>query len=358
MIAAALALNAAAALVSTPPAEPLTALPDDRGAFAEVVLHAEPSSLDAVRPTYEDLLRALAPSTRVTLAVPDEAAERRVREALAGATGDPARLRVVRAGKPITTWSRDRYTLLEGTGRRPVLLVPPRIGAAGPARANDWEVPFLLAKEASGEVRVAPFHFDGGDLLVTRERVYATAALLAKNVGITVPDRAALLRLLERTLGRPALILGERAEEVPDHHICMILTPLPDGRVAVGDVREGAAWARRLAIPDADASDATARRFDAVAAALERAGVGVVRVPLVPLRAPRVYVTYQNGIIEERGGASHLYMPTYGHDALDRHAARAFEAAGFVVHAVRAEGIFRDQGSVRCLVNVLARKEA
>ena len=113
------------------------------------------------------------------------------------------------------------------------------------------------------------------------------------------------------------------------------------------------------AFPDRDTSAETQRRFDAVARTCREAGYSVLRMPVVPAADGRTYWTYLNVVIDRRGAERIVYMPVYrGAEALNREAAGRWRAAGFRVRPVDCTATFRHGGSLRCLVNVLARKPA
>jgi hypothetical protein len=336
-------------------------VPDNGGPLREVVLHFEPRTEAAVAPAYRDLTRAFEPSTKIWVVVERRehferflALARRWSPRL-----DARRLRPVLVGAPITTWSRDRYSLLEGGGRR-TLLVRVRPGQAVEERRNDWLAPFALARAAGPGVRVevAPLVFDGGDLVATDRFVLATAVLAWRNRNGALGDPARLGPYLRRVTGREPVLLGRRLAEVPIHHICMIATPLDDRRVLVGDARAGVALLPPGArLPRAvEQRLAELRKFDAVADALAARSFRVIRVPLVPLVDRLTYVSYQNALLERRAdGRLHAYLPQYGLAALDAAGRSAYERAGVVVHPIDVSSVYGHTGAVRCLVNVLAR---
>ena len=141
----------------------------------------------------------------------------------------------------------------------------------------------------------------------------------------------------------------------PDHHITMYAMPLDERTVVVGDPALG----RRLCagdVEDADFSAAAAAPFLRAAADLEALGFRVVRIPLAPTRLPRVYVTYTNVIMDQRGGRTTVYMPTYGLPRLDAAAARTWASLGAEVKPVPVQSIYRFRGTIGCLVNVLERE--
>ncbi len=339
---------------------------DAGGAFAQLVIHFDPAAEDPVAPTYRDLLRAVDPSVTVWVVVARAADFTRfVKRARAWGVPRDLRFRSAVVGRSVTTWSRDRYTLLQGArpGSR-VLLVRPRPDDANPARRNDWYAPFALARAVGSrvQVQVSPLVFDGGDLVGTRRHVFATGLLLGRNVQSDLRTVAATTRYLRRVTGLEPVIIGRRPEDVPPHHVGMFLTPLDDARrtVLVGDPRLGLA----LLTPQAEArlprpvlrAPAFLERFERVAREVRRAGFRVIRTPLVPLDDRLTYVTYNNVIMERRvDGKLHAYVPQFGLSALDAAGRRAFTDQGVVVHPIDVSRIYRHNGTVRCLVNVLDR---
>jgi len=344
------------------PAPPETEIvADHQGALAEVVIHYTPTVERDVAPAYRDLLRALEPDVTVWVVVERREHFRRLADLLPRwGVRSTKRFRPVVTGRPITTWSRDRYTLLRsGAGERRLLVrARPEEGPA--PRRNDWQAPFALARAAGRGVTVerAPLLFDGGDLIATDRHVLATALLQARNEGGTLGERGPLRDWLRRHLGREPVIIGDRAEDVPGHHIGMFVTPISNDVVLVGDVAAGLSLLpAEVELPLAvDRSRSTAGRFARVARELRAHGFVVRPVPLVPLEDGLTYLTYNNVLLERRAdGRLHAYVPQFGIEGLDRAGRAAFEGQGVVVHPVDVRRIYTQNGTVRCLVNVLRR---
>jgi hypothetical protein len=212
----------------------------------------------------------------------------------------------------------------------------------------------------------AAYRFEGGDLIADRTRGYYATPLVARNAGV---DPSALAARLQGDCGRPLLRLGATGA-VPDHHLCMVMTPLGRGRVAVGDPDLALAALRaagalgpgdtvatgggRVAL---DLRPETLARFRRLADELRAAGCRVVPVPLLPTREHYVYLGYNNVLAETRADGLHVLMPTLGVPALDGAAARAWTALGATVHPIDCGAIFRLGGTVRCLCEPLARSE-
>lgn len=341
-------------------------VPDTGGPLREVVLHFDPAAEGRVAASYRDLLRAMDPSVTVWVVVARRRHFARFRRlARSWGVGGTDRFHVAVVGRPITTWSRDRYTLVRGprAGERR-LLVRPRPDSANPVRANDWYAPFALARAAGPRVTVAvsPLVFDGGDLVATSRHVFATGLLVSRNVQSALRTPAATRDYLRRVTGLTPVLIGERPEDVPPHHVGMFLTPLGDRRdtVLVGDPRAGLALltpAMEKRLPRKVLRDpAFWARFDLVAREAARAGMRVVRTPLVPLEDRLTYVTYNNALLERRlDGRLHAYVPQFGLPVLDVAGRRAYEAQGVVVHPIDVSRVYRDNGTVRCLINVLDR---
>lgn len=339
-----------------PPAAPV-AVADDGGALREVVIHWDPRALDAVGPTWRDLLRELPPSVVVHVVAASAAEFEAFAELAASWGADPARLRPVVAGRRVSTWSRDRYTLLSGDDEA-VLLVPPRPTEGNKARENDWAAPFALAAAHPFDVRVqvAQAVFDGGDLLVGDRVVLATQLLRGRNLGGALGDPVRLGSWLRTATGREPVLLGASPGTVPGHHIGMFVTLLGD-TVLVGDPDAGLALLPPAAeLPHApDRRPGTLRSFHAIAEDLAARGLDVRRVPLVPLEDGLTYVSYNNALVERRADGLHAYVPQFGLPTLDAAGRAAYEAAGATVHPIDVRGIYRWNGTVRCLVNVLRR---
>jgi hypothetical protein len=141
----------------------------------------------------------------------------------------------------------------------------------------------------------------------------------------------------------------------------MYVTPLGNNAVVVGDPFLG----RKICdgLPDGggsvaiDRDDTKYASFVRVRESLEKAGLRVVRVPLVLTQLDRVYVTYNNSILETRTGEKRIYMPVYGVQALDDAARKVYEAEGWKVLPVPVGKVYRQTGSLRCLVGVIRREK-
>ena len=93
-----------------------------------------------------------------------------------------------------------------------------------------------------------------------------------------------------------------------------------------------------------------------MAAQLAERGFAVTRIPVVVLPGAGSYVTYTNALFDVEGGHRVVYMPTYALPALDAAGQKFWEAQGFEVKPIDVSPIYRLNGSLGCLVNVLARK--
>ncbi|MBI5500810.1 MAG: hypothetical protein HY907_11250 [Deltaproteobacteria bacterium] len=390
-IAAGIAAAAALGGFEADPAPPRPRIvPDSGGAIRELLVHWVPAHADLVLPTYRDLRAALDDDVVVRVAV-DRAEDfddfvRRV-----GEGGVPPRLEPVVVGRPITIWSRDRFATAELSGR-PLLVVPERKITGVVERANDWIVPWVVAAAGRGpSVLAAPFVFDGGDLVADERFVYATAVLRGRNEGTRWGEADTLREALAARFDREVLLLGGDRGEVPDHHICMIATPVGGGVVLVGDVGlgrevwEGAegrgggetgftAEALRTLrgtlrkpregaprLPEgmvADFSDGTAARFRRVAEELRKAGLRVVPVPLVATTTPYAYISYNNVLIDDREDGRHVLVPQFGVEALDAAGREVWEREGFIVHPIDVSKLWVHGGALRCVAAVVRRSTA
>ena len=93
-----------------------------------------------------------------------------------------------------------------------------------------------------------------------------------------------------------------------------------------------------------------------VADAARAAGYRVVRIPTVCSPDARTYITYLNGLIDQRDGHRTIYLPQYDHaDALNQAAAKVWQDLGYEVRPVNVTSVYRYFGTLHCLVNVLAK---
>ena len=88
---------------------------------------------------------------------------------------------------------------------------------------------------------------------------------------------------------------------------------------------------------------------------MEQNGFHIVPVPLLLTRTPCVYVSYNNLILERRGGKKRMYMPVYGIPTLDQAAGEVFATQGWQVSPVRVAQLYRHTGSLRCQVGIIQR---
>lgn len=312
------------------PAAPL--LDEHAGRIRAVEVHFAPSA-EFVRETYLQFFRELSADVKVYVAV-EKIEHFEVFSKLTGRAATP-----VVTGRPITTWARDRF-VTAGDG---ALIVPPETRAAGPERANDRLVPYELARALGVPVRVAHFRFDGGDFTRAYGRIFCTSTWLARNPEFTLDQ---LLPMAESLFAEPVTFLPD----APDHHVGMVFAPVGHETFVVGDARKGRALAP--AGLDVDESEETARKFDAVAAGLEKAGFKVVRVPVVVTKRQFVWMTFTNAVFSDKT----VYLPVYGEAALDEAGIAAFRGLGFDVKPVSVAKTYGHGGTLHCLVHVLKRE--
>lgn len=334
------------------------------GALRELVIHWEPSSEGITGPVYRRFLAALDGGVTVHVVCPDLAAFDRL-EALLGPVG--CRLQPVVVDHPITTWSRDRWVALgPPVGGGPTTVWSPRGEAAGevwPARAGDERVGDDLGVALAPAVRAlrSGLFFDGGDFLADGDNVFVVSRMVPRNVQHTVENRDELLRILAARFQRRVILL----EESPDHHAGMFLAAAGARRVVVGDpglgerLWGGGGVAEEVAalLPGGPDFTAEAKRlFEAVAERCAAEGYAVTRIPVVPSRGGRAYLTYTNVVIDEHDGRRIVYLPVYqGVDALNAAAAEIWRQLGCEVRPVDCTGVCRHGGCLHCLVNVLRR---
>jgi hypothetical protein len=339
------------------------------GHLRELVLHYEPSAKGIVAPVYRDFLGALDSDVGVRIVCPDRAAF----DDFVTTVG-PVRCRVspVPVGHPITTWSRDRWVaLMPAAPGSATTLWSPR-GEAGdeiwPARAGDERVgqDIAAALAPTFMARRSGQYFDGGDFLADGDTVFVVPRVLQRNIQHTAGSREEFLSILTRALKRRVILL----DEAPDHHAGMFMASVGNRTMLVGDPSLGremvpaemaragqAAINEFMGLPGGpDFTPQTQHLVDAVARQCEAVGYRVVRIPVVPARDGRTYLTYVNVLIDQQGSRRVVYLPFYrGVESLNAAARKVWEGLGYEIRPVDCTSAYRHFGCLHCLVNVLHR---
>ena len=328
---------------------------DASGHLQRIAIHYVPAMDARAMPVWHQLFRALPHDIAVEVAVPAERDFTRLIDHLRAAGIESLdRFHAVVVDHPLTTWSRDRMAALIGPGGGSVL-APPRVVAATGGRAGDWDAPFAIAREVyHAAPRISEIVFEGGDLVASSRHVFADANLIGRNLGRGDATRAHLEAALAHSFAQDIVWLGDAQGEVPEHHIMMYMVPLDDTAALVGDVRQGLALAGGAVASDADL-ELHAARFDHVAALLTAKGFRVTRVPVVVLPGAGSYVTYTNALFDRDAAGPVVYLPTYQLPALDAEATRIYQSLGYRVVPIDVSTIYTLNGSLGCLVNVMAR---
>jgi hypothetical protein len=324
------------------------------GPLQTVAIHYAPAADHVALGVWRQLFAVLPPSVQVEVEVAKPADFDRFTRLIAD-DGHLERFHPVIVGTTITTWSRDRYAALVDDAGHGAILAPPRVEAPTPERAGDARSPFAISRALyHRDPKVADIVFEGGDIAGTPSTIFADINLVFRNAAHTHADRATIEHELHARFGQKLVFLGDAVGDVPRHHIMMYMMPIDDHTVAVGDIRAGLhlLGTQALALDDVDVE---AQRFDHAAEQLAKDGFKVVRVPALVLAGAGSYVTYTNALFDRRGDQRIIYLPTYALPALDDAGKRFWEAQGFEVHPIDVSAIYRLNGSLGCLVNVLAR---
>lgn len=333
-------------------------LPDCHGALTHLVIHSTAAATPIVRKTYRQFLALLPADVTVYIVCP-------ARETFSGLYRQvgPTRCRLVPvvADHAMTCWSRDRWLAFAPLRGRPALLLAPREEAGADLwaeRRGDHRSAFDLATALPDQVVAAnsDLAFDGGDFVADDSTAFVTPDVVRRNVGHTVASAAELSHRLERLLRKKVVILSE----APPHHAGMFMMLARHRTALVGDpslARRMPAPSRPLPLAQPDFSEETQRAFDAVSLACQAHGYHVVRIPTVPDVDGRTYLTWLNVILDERAGRRVVYMPVFEQaEPLNAAAAAVWESLGYSVGRVDCTATYRHYGSLRCLVNVLARR--
>jgi hypothetical protein len=331
---------------------------DGSAPLRRVAIHYAPAADRVALGVWKQLFAVLPASVDVEVevaAAPDF--ERLMARLRAAGTPHLERFHPVVVGATITTWSRDRYAALVDDRGGGAILAPPRIETPFVGRAGDARSPLAISRALyARDPNVANIVFEGGDLAATPRWLFADQNLAARNLGRAAADRPSIEHELHQRFGQDVVWLGDAVGDVPRHHIMMYMVPLDDTTVAVGDIRAGLALLPAGSTLELDDAAVQARRFDHAAELLAARGFEVVRVPALVLAGGGSFVTYTNAVFDRHGATRVVYLPTYALPELDQAAQRFYEAQGFEVHPIDVSPIYRLNGSLGCLVNVLARE--
>ncbi len=321
---------------------------DASGHLRRIAIHYVPSMDNRVLSVWRELFAKLPTDVEVAVVVDREQDFQRFTTKMQAA-GISRQFAPAVVGHSITTWSRDRLAALDGDR----VLAPPRTSVGSGPRAGDWDAPFALARDIyDGKPAVSEFVFEGGDLAASKSLLFADANLIGRNLGRGDASRARLEATLRNTFSQGIVWLGDMPGDVPEHHIMMYMVPLDDRRMLVGDVMRGQELAPWL---PKDSIEKQAARFDRVAAELTDRGFEVTRVPVVVLPGAGSYVTYTNALFDRDALGPIVYLPTYRMPALDAAAAELYTSLGYRVIPIDVSTMYTMNGSLGCLVNVLAR---
>jgi hypothetical protein len=247
------------------------------------------------------------------------------------------------------------------------LLSAPREAGADiwPARAGDERIGDDLARHFSPAVASlhSNLNFDGGDLLADDQTVFVAPGAILRNVQKTVADQQELIANLQRQLKKQVVLLNN----APDHHVGMFMMAAGNRTVVVGDPSLAKPFlpsSESCALPPAvfnlpggiDLSAELQSKFDSVAAAAEQNGYRVVRIPIVCSPDQRTYLTFLNGLIDDRAASRTIYLPQYsGADDLNAAGRSVWQSLGYRVVPIDVTSAYRFFGTLHCVVNVLEK---
>jgi hypothetical protein len=312
------------------------------------------SGADFAAPVYRQFLGELPADVTVYAVCPDRQSFEELHSRLGT---ESSRVKAIVTGHPMTAWSRDRWiSLRPGRRESAVTLVASRGENGGPIwpqRQGDERIAADLARAIGQGAMRSGLYFDGGDFLADSRSVFIAPGAIARNVQHTCADEGELSQIVRRQLGLSPILL----KDAPDHHAGMFMMAAGEGRVVVCDPKLAKGLLAPMELPGGpDFSDSTQRRFDSVAAAATAAGYRVTRIPCVPSCDGKTYITFVNGIIDQRDGRRTIYMPVYqGQARLNAAGEQVWESLGYRVVPIDVTSAFRYFGTLHCLVNVIER---
>ena len=349
-------------------------LSDTGGAIEEIALQNYHGCQIDVISVHMSLINAMHPDTIFHIALGSkkniEIYQERIKK---WKIKKPGRIKLYNIKKPITPWARDRFmvTAEPGTDGK-ITIVRPWLGTKVPPEwLSENPFPDLIAKNSKRKIsiRQTELSWQGGNFVASDSHIFSAYNTVPYLMTKTILSPAEAEQLLEVEFGRKGVVLGDKDDPVPAAHIDMYLTPIDNKTLILGDPELGEqlflesfrknakdkAAAAKVAMPRPAAT--LAPYYDKVRRMLEERGFTVKRIPLVACRKADMIMTYNNVLMERRDGVKYVYMPTYGIIELDGAALNTYESLGFTVVPIDVSRIYQNQGAIRCLTNVISRKE-
>ncbi len=151
----------------------------------------------------------------------------------------------------ISAWAQDPFLVL-GEGNKWGLLAPRAF-----ARADDVQIPHVLAAYLGWQCRNSTLAFEGGNIVVDEDNIFVGADTIYRNAeSLQITDNAVISQL-EKETGRRVIVIGPYPQ--PVGHLDAILTPLGGNVLVLADPNWGAALA-----------DQSMREFPAMVKTIER----------------------------------------------------------------------------------------
>lgn len=309
---------------------------------------------------------------------------------------------------PITIWTQDPFLVLKDNNQTTTLLSSREF-----QRAGDQIMARKLADYLGYRVKNSNLVFEGGNIVSDDDFVFIGANTIRYNAIELDISEVETVKLFESELGRKVLVVGPLPQPVA--HIDMILTPIGNKRVVLADAHIGIKIAENALENDPgsvaafeqlceeyffgnpaiqeiigkggktltapiikgktrqiiEVSRKIAPILDGIAAALERYGYQVYRVPflaggpetlpdsrdeLTP-QASYPMLTYNNVLAEANQNENIVYLPGYQWQAMDNAAEKAWIKIGFNVRVIKGLTISSMYGgSLRCSVKILEKE--
>ncbi len=382
-------------------------LADNQGRIDHLLLHF--ADYDII-PTLYGLLHSLPVDTKITIASPKGPRSRVLRSLLHHwPIKKPQRIAVLPLSQTIDFWIRDDFVV----AAEDKLVLPSRYGPTQlPASMK------RLQQQVKIHGVHSSLRFDGGNVVTSEDHVFIGYNVILENLGENFSDPEALLQYIKHLFGKSVVVVGGPAAPLPHEHIDMFLTPLSGNRLLLGDPRLATHVLKKhksllrktyskvyfneehTPLPEAskallfntpdfvsrlqqdhkieredeverdedvtlaalyakNALVSTGKLFDGIAADLRRKGFkNIVRVPILVNTGidNGPFITYNNMLLESKGGRDIAYMPSYNIDVLDKAAQKILSAAGYKVVPIDVQNIAFYNGTLRCITQVLARK--
>ncbi len=371
-------------------------LSDNSGEIAHILVQFQPETWPTDIAMYESLLSQLDSDIRITAIVSNPQEALRIESFTKDWGIDNIDILTYSdtgggyTGLYNFAWAEDDREIIQNVDGTITVVVPARDD-----QTSSGTIEEMLAQEYPdivSDIIRSDLYFDGGDIITNEDYMFIGYTTIQRNIDKLGIDANEIAARFESLFGKNIIVIGGEDNAPPYFHIDMYLTPVGDNKILLADPQlcsnivqnwsdeEKIDYAlnlhRRLQgfsvftnffslfdhSLEENLTEEIQGSLNDIAEYLERTGFEVTRVPFLKKASEHEessgfsypFITYNNAVLEERGGQKTAYVPIYGLP-FDDIAIAIYQDLGFKVIEVDVAEISTYSGAVQCKVKVLLR---